>query len=105
VDDEGKKLKKAELVVAVFNLSSDNVDKKKKDIDTAASASNHSREGAKSETTPSHNNPWIQLTDSSLKRKTVAQLTEYLVERDAEVKDENGKILRKDKLVAAVRSL
>lgn len=50
-------------------------------------------------------NPWASLSQSTLKRKTVAQLSEYLVERGVAVTDDSGKKLRKADLVSAVRSL
>jgi len=50
-------------------------------------------------------NPWSSLSDSTLKRKTIAQLSEYLTERGAQVVDENGKSLTKASLVENVRSL
>jgi len=50
-------------------------------------------------------NPWSSLSDSTLKRKTIAQLSEYLTERGAQVVDQNGKALPKALLVGNLRSL
>lgn len=50
-------------------------------------------------------NPWNALSDSTLKRKTVAQLTSYLSERQITVTDETGKAFKKAVLVEAVRNL
>lgn len=51
-------------------------------------------------------NPWASLTEATLKRKTVAQLTEYLSERGVKVIDESsGKTLKKALLVESVQSL
>mmetsp|Transcript_9483 Transcript_9483/g.20052 ORF Transcript_9483/g.20052 Transcript_9483/m.20052 type:complete len:316 (-) Transcript_9483:441-1388(-) len=50
-------------------------------------------------------NPWNTLSDSTLKRKTIKQLTNYLLERQISVTDNAGKVLKKADLVSAVRSL
>eukprot|EP00984_Skeletonema_dohrnii_P009930 scaffold3828_cov110-Skeletonema_dohrnii-CCMP3373.AAC.1 len=44
---------------------------------------------------------WTQLADSTLKRKTVAQLTEYLTEKGVSVE----KSMKKADLLSAVKSL
>lgn len=50
-------------------------------------------------------NPWASLSDSTLKRKTIADLSEYLADRGVKVTDDSGKKLKKVELVAAVQSL
>lgn len=50
-------------------------------------------------------NPWASLSESTLKRKTVKQLTEYLEERKIKVTDESGKIFKKADLVTVLQSL
>jgi len=104
-DDKGKKLKKADLIVAVLNLSPNDSDNIETGTDTVLSASKHAVDNSNLLTPPSEGNPWNELTDSSLKRKTVAQLTEYLMDRGAKVTDENGKTLKKAYLISAVKSL
>lgn len=48
---------------------------------------------------------WALLADSTLKRKTVVQLTEYLTEKGVTATDESGKVLKKAELLEAVKSL
>jgi len=50
-------------------------------------------------------NPWASLSESTLKRKTVIQLTEYLGEREVKFTDDSGKILKKAELVTVLRSI
>mmetsp|Transcript_37883 Transcript_37883/g.69999 ORF Transcript_37883/g.69999 Transcript_37883/m.69999 type:complete len:547 (-) Transcript_37883:290-1930(-) len=48
---------------------------------------------------------WASLADSTLKRKTVAQLTEYLSGKGVTASDSSGKSLKKAELLEAVKSL
>jgi len=48
---------------------------------------------------------WASLADSTLKRKTVAQLTEYLSGKGVTATDSSGKSLKKAELLEAVKSL
>lgn len=48
---------------------------------------------------------WASLAESTLKRKTVAQLTEYLTGKGVTATDSSGKSLKKAKLLEAVKSL
>merc|ERR1712194_826764 len=48
---------------------------------------------------------WALLAESTLKRKTVAQLTEYLTEKGAPATSDSGKLLKKAELLEAVKSL
>jgi len=48
---------------------------------------------------------WATLADSTLKRKTVAQLTGYLTEKGVMVTSSDGKALKKADLLSAVKSL
>ena len=48
---------------------------------------------------------WKTLADSTLKRKTIAQLTDYLTGKGVVVTDDSGKTLKKAELLDAVRSL
>ena len=48
---------------------------------------------------------WKSLADSTLKRKTVAQLTGYLTGKGVAVTDDSGKTLKKAELLDAVKSL
>merc|ERR1712194_762261 len=47
---------------------------------------------------------WGRLSESTLRRKTVKQLTGYLADKGVEFTDESGKTLRKDSLVGLVLS-
>jgi len=53
----------------------------------------------------SEGNPWGTLAPSSLKRKTVKDLTSYLSERGVDTKGDDGKALKKALLVEAVQNL
>lgn len=48
---------------------------------------------------------WALLADSTLKRKTVAQLTEYLTEKGVPATRDSGELLKKAELLEAVKSL
>lgn len=48
---------------------------------------------------------WALLADSTLKRKTVVQLTEYLTEKGVTATNESGNSLKKAELLEAVKSL
>lgn len=48
---------------------------------------------------------WASLAESTLKRKTVAQLTEYLTRKGVSATDSSGKSLKKAELLEAVKSL
>ena len=48
---------------------------------------------------------WSTLSDSTLTRKTVKQLTEYLGTKGVATTGEDGKALKKAQLVEAVRAL
>lgn len=50
-------------------------------------------------------NNWATLAESTLKRKTVAQLTEYLNGKGVAATDSSGKSLKKAELLEAVKSL
>eukprot|EP00804_Cyclotella_cryptica_P002083 CCRYP_006503-RA/>CCRYP_006503-RA protein AED:0.11 eAED:0.11 QI:231/0.83/0.71/1/0.83/0.71/7/34/1041 len=54
---------------------------------------------------PAASNEWHSLSDATLNRKTVAEITAYLTERGVSVTDESGKVYKKAELVAAVKSL
>lgn len=56
------------------------------------------------ETTAGAKRSWDKLSESTLKRKTVKQLTEYLAEKGVRCIDESGKTLKKDSLVSLVLS-
>lgn len=55
--------------------------------------------------TSSNTDDWATLAESTLKRKSVAQLTEYLVGRGVSVTDSAGKSLNKAELLEVVKSL
>lgn len=48
---------------------------------------------------------WSSLAESTLKRKTVAQLSEYLTRKGVPATDDSGKSLKKAELLSAVKSL
>jgi len=48
---------------------------------------------------------WALLAESTLKRKTVAQLTEYLTRKGVPTTSDSGKLLKKAELLEAVKSL
>jgi len=48
---------------------------------------------------------WALLAESTLKRKTVAQLTEYLIDKGVTATNDSGKLLKKTELLDAVNSL
>mmetsp|Transcript_1080 Transcript_1080/g.2019 ORF Transcript_1080/g.2019 Transcript_1080/m.2019 type:complete len:579 (-) Transcript_1080:95-1831(-) len=50
-------------------------------------------------------NPWKELSLSTLKRKTVKEISAYLIERDVQVTDEAGKPLKKAELLDKVMAL
>jgi len=58
-----------------------------------------------SSSSSSSSNPWSILSDSTLKRKTVKDLTAYLTERGAKATDESGKPLKKAILVEGIKAL
>jgi len=55
--------------------------------------------------TTASENEWASLADSTLKRKTIAQLIEYLTERGVPVTDDSGQSLKKADLLEAVKSM
>ncbi|CAB9515960.1 expressed unknown protein [Seminavis robusta] len=62
------------------------------------------KEAAATKTNGAAEPDWTSFAQSTLKRKTVKELTSYLETKGVEVTDENGKTLKKDSLVGLVLS-
>ena len=93
--------------VEVAQAKAEVATKKKRATKKKSATKAKAKTSAKKKATPapakaaSGGNDWAQLAESTLKRKTVAQLTEYLTEKGVSVE----KSMKKADLLNAVKSL
>eukprot|EP00579_Thalassiosira_antarctica_P001485 CAMPEP_0201869562 /NCGR_PEP_ID=MMETSP0902-20130614/3030_1 /ASSEMBLY_ACC=CAM_ASM_000551 /TAXON_ID=420261 /ORGANISM="Thalassiosira antarctica, Strain CCMP982" /LENGTH=657 /DNA_ID=CAMNT_0048395089 /DNA_START=34 /DNA_END=2007 /DNA_ORIENTATION=- len=96
---------KAEVAKKATKKTAKKASTKAKTVAKSTTATEKSPVVKKASTTAAPVDDWASLAESTLKRKTVAQLTEYLTGKGVLSTDGSGKSLKKAELLEAVKSL